>query len=94
MEQLFELRKGVNPICLRPYPVPKVHEKMFKKEVERSFLLLVLEIKNDSEWGDTSFVQSKPKSNQVCFLSYFRNLNKKLKRKRSIPKINEMLLKL
>ena len=40
------------------------------------------------------FAQPKPKSNQVCFLSKFRNLNKKLKRKPyPMPKINEMLFK-
>ena len=29
--------------------MPKVHEKMFKKEVERLVLLGVLEVENDSE---------------------------------------------
>ena len=29
----FELKEDAKPIFLRPYPVPKVHEEMFKKEV-------------------------------------------------------------
>ena len=47
------------------------------------------------EWGDPSFAQPKPKSNQVRFISDFRNLNKQLKHKPyPMPNINEMLLKL
>ena len=30
----FELKDGVDPVCLRPYPLQKVHVVMFKKEVE------------------------------------------------------------
>ena len=68
---------------------------MFKKEVESLFLLEFLEVENESEWGDPSFAQPKPKSNQVIFKDDFRNLNEKLKQKPySIPKINEMLFKL
>ena len=36
----------------QPYPVPKVHEKMFKKNVECLFLLRVINVANDSEWED------------------------------------------
>ena len=74
----FELKEDAKPICSRPYPIPKVHEEMFKKEVERLVLLGVLEVANDSEWGAPSFSQTKPKSNQVRFLSDSRNINKQL----------------
>ena len=30
----FKLKEGGKPICLRPYPVPKVYEEIFKNEVE------------------------------------------------------------
>ena len=67
---------------------------MFKNEVERLFLLGVLEVVNEPEWGSPSFARAKLKLNQVRFLSDFRNLSKKLKRKPyPMPKINEMLLK-
>ena len=72
----FELKEEAKPILSRPYPVQKVHEEMFKKEVERLVLVGFLELANDSEWGAQSFAQPKPKSNQVCFLSNFRNINK------------------
>ena len=68
---------------------------MFKKQVKRLVLLGVLEVINDPEWGAPSFEQPKPKSNQVLFLSNFRNLNNQLKQKLyPIPNTNEMLLKL
>ena len=61
----FKLKADSKPICLRPYPVPKLHKEMFKNWVERIFLLGVLELSNDSEWGAPFFAQPKPKSNQV-----------------------------
>ena len=44
----FEFKKDVKPICSLPYPVPKVKDKMFKKEVERIIILWVIEVANDS----------------------------------------------
>ena len=81
------------PICSLPYPVPKVKKENFKQEVEHLVILEVLELGKYSEWVAPYFEKPKPKSNQVHFLSEFRNLNKQLKQKKyPIPKINEMLL--
>ena len=44
----FELKENAKQICLKPYPVPKVYEKMFKKEVEQLVLLGVFKVANDS----------------------------------------------
>ena len=91
----FELKEDENPIFSRLYPVPKVHEEIFKKEVEHLVILGLLEVSNDSEWGSPSFAETKPKSNQVRFLSDLRNINKQSKKKPyPIPKINGILLKL
>ena len=46
--QYFELKDDENPIFSQPYPVAKVHEEMFKNEVESLVLLGVLEVANDS----------------------------------------------
>ena len=35
----FELKYDAKPIWSQPYPVPKVHEEIFKKEVETLVLL-------------------------------------------------------
>ena len=45
----LQLKDTANPIFSRPYPVPKVHKELLKKEVERLVLLGVLEVANDSE---------------------------------------------
>ena len=34
----FIIKENAEPMCLTLYPVPKVHEKFFKKEVECLFL--------------------------------------------------------
>ena len=72
----FELKEDEETIWPRPDPVPKVHGEMFKNEVESLVLLGVLEVVNDSEWGSASFAQPIPKSNRLCFLSDFSNINK------------------
>ena len=77
----FKLKEYTKPICLLPHPVPKVHEEIFKEEVYRLFILGVLEVATDSEWGSPSFAHYKPKSNQVCLLSDIRSLNKQSKQK-------------
>ena len=57
----LELKDDTKPVCSRPYPVPRVHTTMFKKEVERIVKLGVLEEANDPEWGSPSFAQQKQK---------------------------------
>ena len=68
---------------------------MFKKEAEYLVLAGFLKKSNFSEQGSPALAQLKLKTNQVCILSDFRNLNKQLKRN-IYPKtnINEMILKL
>ena len=39
----LDLRNKTNPVFSRPYPVPRVHKAMFRKEVKRLVILLVLE---------------------------------------------------
>ena len=91
----LDLKDDATPMCSRPYPVPRVHKAMFRKEVERLVKLGVLEEANGSEWGATYFAQPKPKTNRVIFLSDFWKLNRQLKRNPyPMPKIREMLLNL
>ena len=44
----FELKENTKPICLQPYPIPKVQEEMLKREVECLVLLGLLEVANAS----------------------------------------------
>ena len=91
----LELRDDAKPVCWRLYPVLRVHEAMFRKEVERIVNLGVLEEANDSEYGRPSFAQPKAKTNRIRFISDFWNLNRQLNHKPSpMPKIHEMLINL
>ena len=91
----LDLKDDTTPMCLRPYPVPRVHKAMFRKEVERLVKLGVLEEANESKWGSPSFDQPKPKTSRVRFLNDFRNLNMQIKhRPYPMPKIRKMLLNL
>ena len=90
----FELKPGATPYYGRPYPVPRVHEAVFRAEVKRLCEIGVLSRMNDSEWGAPTFIQPK-KNGTVRFLSDFRELNKRIVRKPfPIPKIQDMLLKI
>ena len=91
----LELKDDVKPMCSRPYPVPRVHEAMFRKEVEIMVKLGVTKEANYPEWGAPSFAHPKTKTNQIRFLSDFQNLNRQLQRKSyTIPKIQEVILNL
>ena len=45
----LELKDDTNPVCSRPYPVPKVHKTMLKKEVKILVSLGVLKEVNEPE---------------------------------------------
>ena len=46
----FKLKEDAKTICPRKYPLPKVYDEMFKKEVEYLVLLGLLKKSNNSEW--------------------------------------------
>ena len=45
----LDLKSDATPMCLRPYPVPRVHKAMFGQEVKRLVTLGALKEANDSE---------------------------------------------
>ena len=90
----LELKDGEEPHCQRHYPVPRIHREVFKKDLERLGKLGVLEKTNDSEWGSPSFIIPK-KNGTVRFISDFRRLNQKIKRKPyPLPRISDTLQQL
>ena len=70
----LELKDDAKPVRSRPYPLPRLHEAIFRKEYDILVILGVLEEVNDSKWVTPSFAQPKAKMNCVVFLSGFRNL--------------------
>jgi hypothetical protein len=76
----FELTEGAQLHSQRHYPVPHLYKQTFKKELDRLEGLGVLEKVQQSEWGSPTFIVPK-KDRRVRFVSDFRQLNQKLKRK-------------
>ena len=76
----LEVKDKAKTVCSWPFPVPKVHEVMSRKEVKRLVSLAGPKEANESKWGAPSFAQPKAKTNRVRFLSDFWSLNRQLKR--------------
>ena len=90
----FELKEGSTPHSQRHYPVPHLYKETFKKELEKLVKLGVLEKVQSSEWGSPTFIIPK-KDNRVRFVSDFRRLNLKIKRKPyPLPRISDTLQQL
>ena len=90
----LELRQNYSPYVGRAYPIPKCHQDVFRKEVDRLEDLGVLKWEGDSEWGSPTFIIPK-KQGTVRFLTDFREVNKRLVRKPwPLPKISTVLQEL
>ena len=88
----IELQPGAKPYYSKPYPLPWANEAIFCKGTEQLFQLGVLKQVNLLEWGVPTFIQPK-KNGTLGFLSDFRKLNERTRRKPlPIPKIQDMLL--
>ena len=93
--RLVELKdKNTVPIASRPYPVPVKNKQTLMLEIERLCKIGVLRKVNNSEWQSPSTIIPK-KDNTVRFITDFRKLNEKIKRKPfPIPNIRDTLLEL
>ena len=70
----MNLQLEEKPFHDKLYPVPRAHEAVFRKEVERLCQIGVSKKVNISEWGSPTFIQ--PKNNgTVQLLSDFRKIN-------------------
>ena len=74
--------------------MPRIHKETFRKELARLVKLEVLEEVHNNEWGSPTFIIAK-KQGTVRFVSDFRRLNAKIKRKPyPIPRIGDTLQQL
>ena len=90
----FELKEDAKPHSARYYPMARIHKETFKTEIKRLVKLKVLEEVRESEWGSPTFILPK-KNGSVRFLSDFRQLNTKIKRKPyPLPRIGDVLQQL
>jgi hypothetical protein len=77
----LELQPDAKPHHDRPYRIPQVHRETFRKELERLCQIGVMRQRHEgSEWGTPCFLIPK-KNGTVRFLTDFRKLNSKIKRK-------------
>ncbi|MGH7974471.1 MAG: reverse transcriptase domain-containing protein [bacterium] len=90
----IELKAGVTPFKRKPYQVAKINESAFKHELDRLCKIKVLKRCGPSAWASPSTVIPK-KDNRVRFISDFRGLNARIKRKSyPLPKISDLMQKL
>ncbi len=89
----MDIDPNAKPVHSRPYPVPRIHLKTFKKELDHLVRIGVLEAQQESEWASPSFIIPK-KDGRVRWISNLRQLNKVIRCKQySLPIIGDILRK-
>jgi hypothetical protein len=90
----LKVAKDAIPYFAKPFPVPQIHEKTSKIEIDRLVKLSVLKWTKAQDWAAPTFIIPK-KDGRVCFISDFCKLNEWIKRSPyPIPKIQDVLHKL
>jgi hypothetical protein len=89
----IDIDPNAKPVHSRPYPVPQIHLKTFKKELDHLVRIGVLAAKQENEWASPSFIIPK-KDGRVHWISNLRQLNKVIRRKQyPLPIITDILRK-
>ena len=87
-------KPDAEPYHGKPFPVPRIHELMFKQEPDLLQALNAINKVNRLQWGAPNFLIPK-KGSTVSFISEFRELNKRILRQPyPIPNIQDILLRL
>jgi hypothetical protein len=89
----IDIDPNAKPVHSRPYSVPRIHLKTFKKELDHLVRIGVLAAQQESEWASPSFIIPK-KDSRVCWISNLCQLNKVIRRKQyPLPIITYILHK-
>ena len=90
----IKLKPDAEPYHGKPFPVPCIHELMFKQELNQLEALKVINKVNRSQWGAPTFLLPK-KDSTLRFISYFKEVNKRiLHQPYPLPNIQYLLLRL
>ena len=73
----IELKEDSKPYHAEPFPIPNIHERTLKKEVNRLIKIGVLKKINNSQFAAPTFIIPK-RNGTVIFISNFRELNKRI----------------
>jgi hypothetical protein len=89
----IDIDLNAKPVHSRPYPVPQIHLKTFKKELDHLARIGVLAAQQEMEWALLSFIIPN-KDGRVHWISNLRQLNKVIRRKQyPLPIITDILRK-
>ncbi len=89
----IDIDPNAKPVHSRPYPVPQIHLKTFKKELDHLVRIGVLASQQESEWASPSFIIPK-KDGRVRWIINLCQLNKVSRRKQYLlPIIMDILRK-
>ncbi len=89
----IDIDPNAKPVHSRPYPVPQIYLKTFKKELNHLVETDVLAAQQESEWASPSFITSK-KDGRVRWISNLCQLNKVSRCKQyPLPIITDILRK-
>ncbi len=89
----IDIDPNAKPVHSRPYPVPRIHLKTFKKELNHLVRIGVLAAQQESEWASPSFIIPK-KDGRVSWIRDLCQLNKVIRRKQyPSPIITDILRK-
>jgi hypothetical protein len=82
---------NAKPVHSRPYPVPQIHLKTFKMELDHLVRIGVLAPQQESEEASPSFITSK-KDSRIRWISNLHQLNKVIRCKQYLlPIITDIL---
>ncbi len=89
----IDIDPNAKSVHSRPSPVPQIHLKTFKKELNHIVRIFVLAAQQESERASPSFIIPK-KDGRVCWISNLRQLNKVIRCKQYLlPIITDILRK-
>jgi hypothetical protein len=69
----IDIDPNAKPVHSRPYPVPQIHLKTFKKELNHLVKIGVLEAQQESEWASPSFIIPKKDGAEYHGLATYAN---------------------